>query len=210
MTHAKVLASIQGKYFLQYLPPIKSGSNTKNLIRSLMFPHTRRVSTMPLISNETIQNKHQKALPWLSDILRAHYHTSHNDTCWGVGCCKGKGLPTISTFNKKWFKHKKPLQIISFTMIIDTHRKVSCTHKRDKNISLQMVTSRSCEGGDTIWTNRKQSSWCTTLNKINPINYISIIFWNFKKEIVCLHISIHETSPWNFHGKISIESSLYL
>jgi hypothetical protein len=62
MTHAKVLASIQGKYFLQYLPPIKSGSNTKNLIRSLMFPHTRRVSTMPLISNETIQKKHQKLI----------------------------------------------------------------------------------------------------------------------------------------------------
>jgi hypothetical protein len=27
-----------------------------------MFPHTRRVSTMPLISNETIQKKHQKLI----------------------------------------------------------------------------------------------------------------------------------------------------
>jgi len=37
MRHAKVLAVTKGKDFLQYPPPIKSGSNTRNLNKFCFF-----------------------------------------------------------------------------------------------------------------------------------------------------------------------------
>jgi len=81
--------------------------------------------------------------------------------------------------------------------------KVSCTHKNNKNIDLQMIPSRIYEGGDTTWTNMKQSLRCSTSNKINIRNYISIIFWIFNTHIHSAYLCLQ---TWRASMKFSWKS----
>jgi hypothetical protein len=47
---------------------------------------------------------------------------------------------------------------VSFTMIMGTTQKSTCTHKRDRKIDFQIVPSRIYKKGDSMRTNMKQSS----------------------------------------------------
>jgi hypothetical protein len=81
--------------------------------------------------------------------------------------------------------------------------KVSCTHKNNRNIDLQMVPSRIYKGGDTTWTNMKQSLWCSASDKINIRNCISIIFWIFNTHIHSAYLCLQ---TWRASMKFSWKS----